>query len=68
MKHEVRIYCRIKDYVMIRRMRESLGMPQYMTVNGTTDCEVDDDTLERLKRGEKAGYIEIRRCKPKQEL
>ena len=46
------IYWVTNDWSLIRRIREKYRLPQYMTLNGLTEAEVDEETLAQLKKGE----------------
>lgn len=48
------------DWTFIRRIREKYKLPQYMTVNYLTRAEVDEETLEALRKGEPE-YLIIRK-------
>lgn len=48
------------DWRLIRRIREKYRLPQYMTVNYLTRAEVDEETLEALRKGEPE-YLIIRK-------
>lgn len=49
---KVSIYWVTDDWSLIRRIREKYRLPQYMTLNGITEAEVDEETLAQLKKGE----------------
>ena len=46
------IYWVTNDWSLIRRIREKYRLPQYMTLNGITEAEIDEETLAQLKKGE----------------
>lgn len=49
---KVTIYWVTNDWRLIRRIREKYRLPQYMTLNGITEAEIDENTLDQLKKGE----------------
>lgn len=49
---KVTIYWVTNDWRLIRRIREKYRLPQYMTLNGITEAEIDEETLAQLKKGE----------------
>lgn len=57
---KVSIYWVTNDWTLIRRIREKYRLPQYMTLNGVTEAEVDEDTLKALRKGEPE-YLKIRK-------
>ena len=57
---KVTIYWVTRDWNLIRRIREKYRLPQYMTLNGITEAEVDEETLAALKKGEPE-YLIIRK-------
>lgn len=55
------VYWITKDLSLIHSLQASLGMPQYLSINGETPFDVKDDaTMQRLKKGEELGYLQIR--------
>ena len=56
---KVTIYWVTNDWNLIRRIRGKYGLPQEMTVNYLTYAEVDEETLEALRKGEPE-YLTIR--------
>ena len=42
----------MRDWNLIHRIREKYRLPQYMTLNGLTEAEVDEETLAQLKKGD----------------
>ena len=44
-----------------QRIREKFKMPFYTSVNGETDCEINEDVLPLLKETENRGFIKIRK-------
>lgn len=48
----ITIYWVTRDWNLIHRIREKYRLPQYMTLNGLTKAEVDEETLAQLKKGE----------------
>ena len=48
----ITIYWVTRDWNIIHRIREKYRLPQYMTLNGLTEAEVDEETLAQLKKGE----------------
>ena len=48
----ITIYWLTRDWNLIHRIREKYRLPQYMTLNGLTEAEVDEETLAQLKKGE----------------
>lgn len=57
---KVTIYWVTSDWNLIRCIRGKYGLPQYMTLNGITEAEVDEETLAQLKKGEPE-YLIIRK-------
>lgn len=57
---KITIYWVAHDWDLIRRLREKYRLPQYMSVNGLTEAEVDEETLNNLRRGEPK-YLIIRK-------
>lgn len=57
---KVAIYWVTNDWNLIRRIREKYRLPQYMTLNGLTEAEVDEWTLENLRKGEPK-FLKIRK-------
>ena len=57
---KVTIYWVTRDWNLIRRIRGKYGLPQYMTLNGITEAEVDEETLAALNTGEPE-YFSIRK-------
>ncbi len=49
---KVTIYWVTNDWRLIRRIREKYRLPQYMTLNGITEAEIDENTLAQLRKGE----------------
>lgn len=49
---KVTIYWVTNDWRIIRRIREKYRLPQYMTLNGITEAEIDENTLAQLRKGE----------------
>lgn len=49
-----------RDWNLIRRLREKYLLPQYMNVNRLTEAEVDEETLDNLRKGEPK-YLIIRK-------
>lgn len=54
------VYWPDHDRELARRIRLKYGLPDRVTVNGTTEAVVTDDTLRSLRRGEPR-YLVIRR-------
>lgn len=48
----ITIYWVTRDWNLIHRIREKYRLPQYMTLNGLTEAEVDEETLAQLKKGD----------------
>lgn len=48
----ITIYWVMRDWNLIHRIREKYRLPQYMTLNGLTEAEVDEETLAQLKKGD----------------
>ena len=48
----ITIYWVTRDWNLIHRIREKYILPQYMTLNGLTEAEVDEETLAQLKKGQ----------------
>lgn len=57
---KITIYWVTRDWGLIRRLREKYRLPQYMSVNGLTESEVDEETLNNLRKGEPE-YLIIRK-------
>lgn len=57
---KVTIYWVTNDWRLIRRIREKYRFPQYMTLNGLTEAEVDEETLANLRKGEPK-FLKIRK-------
>ena len=57
---KITIYWVTRDWDLIRRLREKYRLPQYMSVNGLTEAEVDEETLNNLRKGEPE-YLIIRK-------
>lgn len=57
---KVTIYWVTNDWRLIRRIREKYRLPQYMTLNGITEAEIDENTLAQLRKGEPE-YLIIRK-------
>lgn len=57
---KVTIYWVTNDWRLIRRIREKYRLPQYMTLNGITEAEIDEKTLDNLRKGEPK-YLIIRK-------
>lgn len=57
---KVTIYWVTNDWNLIRRIREKYRLPQYMTLNGLTEAEVDEWTLANLRKGEPK-FLKIRK-------
>lgn len=57
---KVTIYWVTNDWRLIRRIREKYRLPQYMTLNGITEAEIDENTLAQLRKGEPK-YLIIRK-------
>lgn len=49
---KIYIYWVTQDWKLIRKIREKYNLPQYMSVNGITVADVDEETLKNLKKGE----------------
>lgn len=49
-----------RDWNLIRRLREKYRLPQYMNVNRLTEAEVDEETLDNLRKSEPK-YLIIRK-------
>lgn len=54
------IYWVTNNWNLIRRIRDKYHLPQYMSVNGITEANVDEDTLNALRKGEPK-YLIIRK-------
>lgn len=59
----ITIYWVTRDWNLIRRLREKYKIPQYTTVNGLTEAEVSEETLNSLRRGEPE-FLIIRKIEP----
>lgn len=57
---KITIYWVTRDWDLIRRLREKYRLPQYMSLNGLTEAEVDEETLNNLRKGEPE-YLIIRK-------
>ena len=57
---KITIYWVTRDWNLIRKLRAKYKMPQYTTVNGLTEAEVDEQTLSNLRKGEPK-YLIIRK-------
>ena len=57
---KITIYWVTRDWGLIRRLREKYRLPQYMSLNGLTEAEVDEETLNNLREGEPE-YLIIRK-------
>lgn len=60
---KITIYWVTRDWDLIRRLREKYRLPQYMSLNGLTEAEVDEETLNNLRKGEPE-YLIIRKIEP----
>lgn len=63
----ITVYYATRNHAEIERIRTEHGLPRWMSVNGETDCELDDETVERLAVEIAKGNIQLRR-KPEPEL
>lgn len=43
-----------------KKIREKFNIPNYLTINGETLCEISDSDFESLKNIESQGFIQIR--------
>ena len=59
----ITIYWVTRDWNLIRRLREKYKIPQYTTVNGLTEAEVSEETLNNLRKG-KPEFLIIRKIEP----
>ena len=57
---KVTVYWVTNDYKLIHKIQRKFGLPIYMTLNGETECCIDEDTLNALRKGEPK-YLVIRR-------
>ena len=57
----VRVYWKTRKQDTRERITEKFNLPHYMTVNGETDGEINDDDLPLLQECEKRGFIQIRK-------
>jgi len=57
---KVTIYWVTNDWRLIRRIRKKYRLPQYMTLNGITEAEIDENTLAQLRKG-KPEFLVIRK-------
>ena len=57
---KVAVYWVTNDWALIRRIRAKYGLPQMMNINCITYAEVDEETLEALRKGEPR-YLIIRK-------
>ena len=57
---KITIYWVTRDWGLIRRLREKYHLPQYMSLTGLTEAEVDEETLNNLRKGEPE-YLIIRK-------
>ena len=49
---KITIYWVTRDWNLIRGAREKYHLPQYMNINGFTEAEVSEETLNNLRKGE----------------
>ena len=59
----ITIYWVTNDWRTIRAIRRKYRLPDYMTVNGLTTADVDEETITCLRRGE-PDYLIIRNYEP----
>lgn len=57
---KITIYWVTRDWNLIRKLRDKYKIPQYATVNGLTEAEVNEETLNNLRKGEPK-YLIIRK-------
>ena len=57
---KITIYWVTRDWELIRKLRDKYKIPQYTTVNGLTEAEVNEETLNNLRKGEPK-YLIIRK-------
>ena len=57
---KITIYWVTRDWNLIRKLRDKYKIPQYTTVNGLTEAEVNEETLSNLRKGEPK-YLIIRK-------
>ena len=62
----ITVYYATRNHAEIERIRTEHGLPRWMSVNGETDCELDDKTVERLAVEIAKGNIQLRR--PEQQI
>lgn len=62
----ITVYYATRNHAEIERIRTEHGLPRWMSVNGETDCELNDETIERLAVEIAKGNIKLRR-KPEPE-
>lgn len=43
-----------------KEIREKFNIPNYLTINGETPCEISDSDFESLKKIESQGFIQLR--------
>ncbi len=56
----VTICWRTKNQTKIEKIRLRFGIPNYMSINRETPCEIRDEDMELLRECEKRGFIQIR--------
>lgn len=59
---KITIYWVTRDWELIRKLRDKYRIPQYTTVNELTEAEVNEETLNNLRKGEPE-YLIIRKIK-----
>jgi hypothetical protein len=58
---KVTIYWERETKPIIRkRIREKFNIPDYLSINGETPCEIKDSDMELLKETARRGFIQIR--------
>lgn len=56
----VTICWRTKNQAKMEKIRFRFGIPNYMSINRETPCEIRDEDMELLRECEKRGFIQIR--------
>lgn len=56
----VTICWRTKNQAKMEKIRLRFSIPNYMSINRETPCEIRDEDMELLRECEKRGFIQIR--------
>lgn len=46
--------------IIRKKIKEKFNIPDYLSINGETPCEIKDSDLELLKETARRGFIQIR--------